>query len=165
MAMVIIATSNHHDALDIVQDAMVKLVQRYSNNPVEEWRLLFFRILQNLITDHHRRTSVKNRLFGVFSSQSSAQGDEEEDAYQNIADSSMPSPEQWLQQSHQHQQVLKLVEQLPLRQQQAFLLRAWEGMNVKETALTMSCSEGSVKTHYSRAISRLKNSLNKEAAL
>lgn len=150
-----IATSHSDEAFDIVQDAMFKLVEKYASKDESEWPALFHRILQSRIRDWYRRNSVRNRFRAWLGSA----GDDEEDPIQNVADEAGRSPEVEIQ-NHQGIEALdQALAALPLRQQQAFLLRAWEGLDVRETARAMSCSEGSVKTHYSRAVHSLRQTL------
>jgi RNA polymerase sigma-70 factor (ECF subfamily) len=150
-----IATSNSEDAFDIVQDAMFKLVEKYAAKPEVEWQALFHRILQSRIRDWYRRNSVRNR----FRSWLSSSLEDDEDPLQSVADEAGRSPEQLLQLGEGMQALEQALHNLPLRQQQAFLLRAWEGMDVRETAIAMACAQGSVKTHYSRAIHSLRETL------
>lgn len=141
-------------ALDIVQDAMLKLAEKYALKPANELPLLFQRILQNTITDHHRRNKVRSFWMTPFSSLFTGRDEEEGDPLDTleVADESHNSePARQLERS----QVVAIIEaglkRLPTRQRQAFLLRYWEEMDVSETARIMGCSEGSVKTHCSRA--------------
>lgn len=150
-----IATSNSDDAFDIVQDAMFKLVEKYSGKNTEEWQPLFHRILQSRIRDWYRRNSVRNR-FRTWLGSTLA---EAEDPIQLVADEAGRSPESELQTGRSIEALESALQNLPLRQQQAFMLRAWEGFDVKQTAKAMSCAEGSVKTHYSRAIHSLRETL------
>ncbi|MCG8673162.1 MAG: RNA polymerase sigma factor [Pseudomonadales bacterium] len=155
-----IATGCEQDAMDIVQDAMMGLVKSYSDKPENEWHGLFFKILQSRIYDHYRRGSVKNKIFSWFRAEK--HDDEDEggiDPVQLAADQHGVSPEMKLQLGQATEQVVEAVAALPIRQQQAFLLRLWEGMSVAETAESMGVSEGSVKTHYSRALASLKQRL------
>jgi len=153
-----LAVGHREDALEIVQDAMLKLVQRYADRPQDEWQPLFFRILNNRITDHYRKTAVSRKfrsLIGIY--------DEDNARIDNDVEvAAAPKQLQPLEQAELAQDftaVEKALKQLSLRQRQAFLLRAWQGLSVEETAFAMKCSEGSVKTHYSRAISTLKSLL------
>jgi len=150
-----IATSNSDDAFDIVQDAMFKLVEKYAGKNENEWPPLFHRILQSRIRDWYRRNTVRNR----FRSWLSSDPEVEEDPFQSVADEAGRSPEIELQNSRSIDALEQALQSLPLRQQQAFMLRAWEGFDVKETAKAMACAEGSVKTHYSRAIHSLRATL------
>ncbi len=149
------ATRNNEDALDLVQDAMFKLVEKYSGRPETEWPPLFYRILHSRINDWHRRNSVRNRFRGWLGSTD----DETEDPLQTVPDPHGRSPEAETETSEGMTKLQEALAALPLRQQQAFLLRAWEGLDVKQTAIAMSCAEGSVKTHYSRAIHSLRAQL------
>ncbi len=154
------AVRDEDAALDIVQDSMLKLTEKYSDKPPAELPLLFQRILQNTIHDHFRRQKVRSTWTTVLSAFGSKDDkDEEYDPLETLAakpDSSVPvDPADQLAQA----QVVGLVEQalarLPARQREAFLLRYWEELDVAETAAAMGCSEGSVKTHCSRAVRAL----------
>ncbi len=153
-----IATQNPADALDIVQETMIKLVEKYANKPSEQWKPLFYRILQNRITDHFRSRTIQRRIFFWKSPQ---RNDEEfEDNISRASDYITPEREVIGQKNIES--VIGSLKNLPLRQQQCFMLRSWEGLSVKETAKAMGCSEGSVKTHYSRARESLKKSLEED---
>ncbi len=150
-----ISTGNSEDALDVVQDAMFKLVEKYSDRPEGEWTPLFYRILHSRINDFHRRNNVRNRHRSWLGS-----NDEDgEDPVQTAPDPAGHSPEQNSLTNQSMDKLQSVLNKLPMRQQQAFLLRAWEGLDVKQTAAVMSCAEGSVKTHYSRAIHSLREQL------
>jgi RNA polymerase sigma-70 factor, ECF subfamily len=156
-----IATGNPDDALDLVQEAMMTLVKNYSHKTPEDWGPLFHRILQNRIRDWYRRSSVRNRLLdwlGLADKQAGGQS-EHSDPIQSAVDHHGKNPEDMAKNSDAGQALDLALKQLPLRQQQAFLLRNWEGLNVKQTAAAMACSQGSVKTHYSRAVHRLREVL------
>jgi len=153
----VLAVHNADDALDIVQDAMIKLVRKYAERPAEEWKPLFYRILGNRILDHHRRGMVRNRVMTWFS-----RGNDAEETCDPV--DRAPGPET----AQPHRQVaiddaMNALEQalqaLSARQQQAFLLRTVEGLDVAATAAAMGCSQGSVKTHYSRAVHQLREML------
>ncbi len=150
-----IATNNPDDALDLVQDAMFKLVEKYAEREATEWGPLFYSILQSRINDWHRRNTVRKRIMTWF------KADEEslEDPLEKVADEAQRSPEQRVQMDASMQKLQQALQALPLRQQQVFLLRVWEGMDVRETAQAMSCAEGSVKSHYSRAVHSLRQQL------
>ena len=140
---------------------MIKLVSAYAERPANEWPALFQRILQNTIIDWHRKSTVKNKVFSFFGKKPNAgeklESDElQEDAIQTAKDEYAKEPEPELLKAAATRRLIDAVADLPIRQQQAFLLRCWEGLSVKETAKAMGCSEGSVKTHYSRALKRLK---------
>lgn len=148
-------TRNRDDALDIVQDTMMRLVTKYANKPAEQWTPLFYRILNNRILDFHRRNTTQSRWRSWLSNHS----DEDDfDPIQNEPTEDMgPIDMADLSESVAH--VNAAIQLLSPRQRQAFLLRAWEGMDVAETASVMKCSQGSVKTHYSRAIHFLREHL------
>lgn len=145
-------TSNREDALELVQDAMLKLVQNYAHKNPEEWPLLFFRILQNRIRDYHRRSPLRNLFRHWFNDTT-----DDADGSQQLPDTQQASPEQHALQKDNIDQIIQAIQTLPLRQQQTFLLRAWQGFSVSETAFALSISEGSVKTHYSRAQNQLRS--------
>lgn len=151
-----LATQDEDEALDIVQDAMFKLAQKYAGHPDGEWGALFHTILHSRINDWHRRQKVRNRWRVFFST-----NDEEDESApeDQIAQTQFLEPERQLLQDEMSVLVQAAVGQLPLRQQQALLLRGWEGYDIAETAKIMGCSEGSVKTHYSRAIHSLREKL------
>jgi len=151
-----LATGNTDDALDLVQDAMFKLVEKYSGRPENEWPPLFYRILHSRINDWHRRNTVRNRFRGWFGSN---REDADEDPIQTAPDPHGRSPDTEVETGQGMDELQQALSALPLRQRQAFLLRAWEGLDVKQTAIAMSCAEGSVKTHYSRAIHSLRDTL------
>ena len=148
---------NDDDALDAVQDSMMKLVQSYASRPEEEWRPLFYRILANRIRDMQRRRTVRGRIMAWLPSHDS---DDEEES-DPIAQA--PSPEVTPARRLEIDEAIGVLEtavgDLPRRQQEAFLLRNLEGLDVAETASAMGCSEGSVKTHYFRALESLRAKL------
>ena len=149
--------------MDIVQDAMLKLADKYAENPVEELPLVFQRILQNTIRDHYRRQKVRSVWFTLFSSLSPQHGEDEYDPLDTLQDidnnAQSPAPDASLEQS----QLIALIEEalinLPARQREAFLLRYWEDMDTAETAVIMGCSESSVKQHCFRATNALATAL------
>lgn len=152
-----LATGNRDDALDIVQDAMIKLVQKYSNHPTSSWKPLFYSILESRIMDWHRRQTVRNRFRSWLNSPSDEE-DAEDQLEQQPADISS-FPDIQLQDAEFMEHLNEALSALPLRQQQVFLLRIWEGLDISDTAKAMQCSESSVKTHYSRALEKLKIAL------
>jgi len=152
-----IATGDADEALDLVQDAMLKLAERYADRTEEEWRPLFHRILQSRIMDWHRRNKVRNRLRVWFTR--SGEGEERDDPMENVPDTHAPDPARQVAVKRAAEALDQALRDLPPRQQQAFLLRAWEEMDVAQTALAMGCSEGSVKTHFSRAVHMLRKRL------
>jgi len=155
-----IATGNKEEALDILQDAMFKLVEKYAERDAREWGPLFTTILQNHIKDWYRRNQVRNRFRSWFSRKDDDQESlAQQDLIQQAQDEKARTPEQLLQSDRRIDELDQAIHALPLRQQQAFLLRIWEGYSVEETAKTMKCSAGSVKTHYSRAVHALRDKL------
>jgi RNA polymerase sigma-70 factor (ECF subfamily) len=145
------------EALDLVQDAMIKLVRNYAGRPEEEWTPLFYRILQNGIRDWQRRRMVRNRVMVWFGKSSGEDGDY--DPVGLAPDPGARTPEDELQTAEAMTRLEGAMRALPDRQREAFMLRNFEGLNVAATALAMGCSEGSVKTHYSRAVHALRDRL------
>ena len=152
-----IAVRNREDALDIVQDAMLRFARRYAQRPEAEWAPLFFRVLRNRIIDHQRSRSVRNRVFAWFSKAPDA--DEPNDPAANAPDPVMRNPEQQAGLDDAMQKLEQAVGELPDRQREAFLFRAMEGLDVAATASAMGCSDGSVKQHYYRAVRSLRAAL------
>jgi len=150
MAMAL--TKNHHDALELVQDSMLKLVQKYHRRDPEEWGPLFYRILQNAIRDWFRKQKFRQVLTGLMPWQADAA------EFARLA----PSAEDQLQLEDELLRVIRALQQLPLRQQQTFLMRAWQEFSTRETAFALSISENSVKTHYARATQQLRRILGEE---
>jgi RNA polymerase sigma-70 factor (ECF subfamily) len=153
-----VALRDADDALDVVQDAMLKLTKNYASKPSSEWRPLFYRILENGIRDLQRRRSVRNRIMTWLPGPKEDPDSEAQDPLDSVADSATPIPETLMR-----DQALEKLEvslrALPTRQREAFMLRNFEGMDVAETATAMGCSQGSVKTHYSRAVHALREQL------
>ncbi len=156
----VFAVKDDQAALDIVQDSMMKIAEKYADKPDAELPMLFQRILQNTIRDWYRRSKVRSTWTTSFSSFGSGNEDDDERDFLETLEaedtSSIPvSPIDQLEQS----QTLKIIEEaiskLPGRQREAFMLRYWEELDVAETAEAMGCSEGSVKTHCSRAVHAL----------
>jgi len=152
-----ISVRDRDDALDLVQDAMIKLCRSYGERPSNEWTPLFYRILQNGVRDWHRRQAVRNRIMVWFGR--GASGDDEYDVVAAAPDPIGRSPDEELQNSEAMVSLEAAVHALPARQREAFMLRTFEGLNVAGTAIAMGCSQGSVKTHYSRAIHSLRETL------
>lgn len=152
------ATRNTDDALDIVQDAMLGLVRHYAGKPPSQWKPLFYRILVSRIRDWYRRKTVRNRVRGWLKSLR-APDDDPVDPWESVPDATTDNPVDSLIVGESMAALEKALDDLPPRQQQAFLLRAWEGLSVKEAAVAMRCSPGSVKTHYARAVAVLRTRL------
>jgi RNA polymerase sigma-70 factor (ECF subfamily) len=155
-AFVIARTSlaNESDALDVVQEAMIRLVRKYAGRDAQQWRPLFYRILRNRIIDLQRKRTVRRRVM-VQAPVAEGQTDPLEQAPAHPGE--QPDRQAMADQALASLQAAVLL--LPHRQQQAFLLRIAEGLDVAQTAVAMGCSEGSVKTHYSRAIHALRDQL------
>jgi len=149
------ATGNADEAMDIVQDAMLQLVRHYAGRQENEWPPLFHRILQRRIYDWYRRVRVRNRWRHWIGRDDEADGD----FLESQPDPRAPDPADATESDRTLTALNGAIAQLPLRQQQAFLLRAWEGFSTEQTAHAMGCSEGSVKTHYSRAVHALRERL------
>ncbi len=164
--MAMLAVKNEADALDIVQDTMIKLATSYGQlaetGEQEQWRPLFYKILQNTILDFHRKSSRIKRWF-VGSKPAANDEIDDDNELDNLSLNVEYSPEEYLQQRQMGEQALQTVDALPVKQQQCFLLRCWEGFSVQETAQMMNISEGSVKTHYHRALQKLQEALNEKA--
>lgn len=154
-----IATGNRDEALDIVQDAMLRLVQRYAERPHGEWRPLFFHILQNRIRDWHRAQGVRRRLLGWLERPRAEDGETAADAVDELPAPPADGPDHGLARERLGDELERALKALPRRQQQCFLLRAWEGLDTADTARAMGCSTGSVKTHYARALASLRQHL------
>jgi RNA polymerase sigma-70 factor, ECF subfamily len=148
------AVRDEHAAMDIVQDSMLKLVDKYSDNPVTEYPMLFQRILQNTMRDYWRRQKVRTLWTTLLSSLGlQSDGDEVRDPLDTMdVDDGSQNPATQLEGSQTLQVIETALEKLPTRQREAFVLRYWEEMSVAETAEVMGCSQGSVKTHCSRAL-------------
>ncbi|CAN4265989.1 RpoE DNA-directed RNA polymerase specialized sigma subunit, sigma24 homolog [Methylophilaceae bacterium] len=158
------AVRDEHTALDIVQDSMLKLAEKYADKPVAEYPMLFQRILQNTTRDFWRRQKVRNIWTTLLSSFGAGQdGEEDHDPLDTIdVGDESENPMTQLEQSQTMRIIEKAIEKLPTRQREAFILRYWEDMNVAETAEVMGCSQGSVKTHCSRAVNTLSSLLEKQ---
>lgn len=152
-----LATGQREDALDLVQEAMLGFVSRYGERAPEEWSPLFWRVLDSRVHDWYRRHSVRSRWTAWLGRRDA--DDEESDPLLAIADGAEPGPLARLADREAGSALDIALRALPLRQRQAFLFRMWEGLDVAQTATAMRCSEGSVKTHLSRALSRLRKQL------
>ena len=151
-----VSTKDHAEALDIVQETMIKLVTHYSEKPSEQWQPLFYRILHNKIMDWHRQQKVKRMLF-FWKSTDEEVGDPADLVEQVSLD--VDNPDDALSKQQLQKVALSALAELSVKQQQCFMLRSWEGLSVAETADVMQCSQGSVKTHYFRAIQKIKETL------
>jgi RNA polymerase sigma-70 factor (ECF subfamily) len=151
------ALRHEDDALDAVQDAMLQLVRAYADRPADQWKPLFYRILENRIRDLQRRRTVRGRVIAWLP----FRGDEDDEEPDPIAQAPSPEPQppRRLELDQAMTALEKALGELPRRQQQVFLLRTLEGLDVAETASAMGCSQGSVKTHYFRALRALRAQL------
>lgn len=148
----LMATKREDDALDILQNSMMKLVEKYADKSEQELKPLFYTILQNQIKNWYRKEAQISKWFFW---QKTAYDDDEDDEPIQVQGVDEQSPEVDLTNQKLSEQLLEVLESLPVKQQQCFLLRSWEGLSVKETAEIMQCSEGTVKTHMSRASQKL----------
>lgn len=153
------ASGNQADALDIVQDSMFALVEKYSDKSPNEWKPLFYRILNSKITDYYRRKSVRDKVLGWTSWLHRNEDETDSDPFENVAGAPHEAPHEMLEREQRIEKLSAAVSELPARQREAFMLRCWEGMSTAETAASMKCTEGSVKTHYSRALHTLRDLL------
>ena len=156
------ACHDQHTALDIVQDSMFSMVKSYAKKPSDQWPPLFFKILNNRITDQHRKRGL-GRLTQWFGERR-----EEEDTGPEPVDqlaSEEFSPEVFTDSLELSETMNDALNQLTFKQQQALILRLWQGLSVKETAAAMNISEGSVKTHLSRAVHEMREHLREYMSL
>ena len=157
------AVRDEDAALDIVLDTMIRLSEKYADRPAEELPLLFQRILSNATMDWFRRQKVKNQVVRNFSEYEGSGDDSEFDILETLEALGGPLQSESAAESVSRAQILQTIEAevalLPARQREAFLLRYWEELDVAETAASMGCSEGSVKTHCSRAVHALAKAL------
>jgi RNA polymerase sigma-70 factor (ECF subfamily) len=153
-----IALRDPDDALDVVQDAMLKLARHYGTKPSAEWRPWFYRILQNGIRDLQRRGAVRKKFMVWLPGAKEDPEGEAQDPIDSVAAGGPDVPE-LLMQDQAMRKLETSLRALPARQREAFMLRNFEGLDVAATARAMGCSEGSVKTHYSRAVHTLREQL------
>ena len=167
----VFSTRDEEAALDIVQDSMIKLAEKYGQQPAQELPLLFTRILQNTTLDWFRRQKTQNTWVSLFSSLKGAGNDhfEESDGQDplefiesNSENIGSASGDTQLERKQMAKILENEISKLPLRQREAFLMRYWDELDISETAKLMGCSEGSVKTHCSRAASSLEKALKKQ---
>lgn len=151
------ATQGHNGiAMDLVQEAFISLHKSYAAKSTAEWYPLFYTILNNKLQDWRRKESRRAFPFSLFKKNND---ETDEDETYDIVDETTPNPLQFLSQALAVEEIQNAISKLPVRQQQAFMLRAWEGFDTQTTAEIMNCSEGSVKTHYHRAIQGLREYL------
>ncbi len=151
---------NEESALDIVQDSMMKLAQSYGDKPVSELPMLFQRILSNCMLDWFRRTKARNAVFSNMGEFEKPGEDGDFDLLEVLSDGPQTeSAQDTTQRAETLREIETEIQLLPLRQREAFMMRYWEEMDVSETAAAMGCTEGSVKTHCSRAVQALARAL------
>ena len=155
LAIACMALRERAEAEDAVQDAMIRLVRHYGRRPEDEWRPLFYRILGNRITDFQRRHRLRRAVFALWS------GVDAERAADPLEAAIDPQgrPDEALEGEELLARIEAVLATLSRRQREAFLLRNFEGLDVADTAVAMGCSEGSVKTHYFRAMQALEEAL------
>ena len=143
-------------AMDLVQEAFISLHKSYADKEIDEWYPLFYTILNNKLQDWRRKEARRAQPFSLFKKISL---DDDSEEILEIEDQQQLNPFDTLDQAVTIEEIQQAIRQLPVRQQQAFMLRAWEGFDTQTTAQIMNCSEGSVKTHYHRAIQGLRTAL------
>lgn len=158
LVMTELSTNFHHQSQDLVQDSLLAFIKHYSGKPPEQWTPLFYGILRNKITDWKRQQARRSKWLAWFDTAAN-DTDEEINPIEQVANLSEDNPAQLLANTSDIAIVQRILSSLPERQQQAFLLRAWEGLDIQTTATIMGCGESSVKTHYSRALTALRNAL------
>ncbi|HEX5310749.1 RNA polymerase sigma factor [Aquabacterium sp.] len=159
------AVRDEDAALDIVQDAMIRLCSSYADRPASEWPMLFQRIVSNATLDWFRRQKVRNAVFQNIGDLESSISSDDDGDFDLLEALRIDEPgTEGAEDSASRTEILAAieaeVEKLPARQREAFLLRYWEELDVAETAAAMGCSEGSVKTHCSRAVQALSKALH-----
>jgi RNA polymerase sigma-70 factor (ECF subfamily) len=160
LRMAELATRNIDDALELVQEAMLVFVRNYAEKPPADWPPLFHRVLDSRLLDFHRRQQVRGRWSVLFGRRSDCDDpDETTDPLSQVADEATQQPLRLLEGSQAMADLQAALTRLPHRQRQAFLLRHWEGFDGVTTAAIMGCTEGSVKTHLSRALQALRQTL------
>lgn len=155
------AVGDPEEALDIVQDSMLNLARLYASKTEPEWHILFNRILQSRIRDWYRRQRVRKAVMGWLPGNWDQDG-EAEDNFSQVEQPGTHNPQQLLENDELMLQIEAAVRALPRRQREAFFLRCWNGLSTRDTAKTMKISEGSVKTHYSRALRALRDVLESQ---
>lgn len=147
----LMATGRREDALDVVQEAMFNFVRSYRHKPESEWKPLFYKVLYRQIATFKRREGVRNRWFAWLPGYR-----EDQRGSADVPDQNSRQPEHEFKVSKAYAALEEALRTLPPRQQQVVMLRGWQQLGVTETARVMGCSEGTVKAHYSRALSSLR---------
>lgn len=151
-----IAVQSADDAMDIVQDTMLRFVERYAKRPEEEWRPLFFTVLHNRITDQHRQGQRWKKVFVTLLGKTD---DDDYDPIDAAADPDAIDPFRSMNSEQIAATLDRVLPTLPARQRQVFLLRMWEGFDIAQSAQVLGVSEGSIKTHLHRALTAIKREL------
>jgi RNA polymerase sigma-70 factor (ECF subfamily) len=151
-----LSTASREDALELVQEAMLGFVRRYADKPAGDWTPLFYSVLDSRVLDHHRRHKVRGRWLAWLKPDPD---DADADPLAQVPDAAEPGPLQRAADGDTRGAIDAAPRALPLRQRQAFLFRVWEGLDVAQTATAMGISDGSVKTHLSRALAALRERL------
>ena len=151
-----LALRDRAEAEDAVQDAMIRLVRHYAMRPEDQWRPLFYRILRNRITDLQRRAGIRRAVMAIWSG--TARDESAPDPIEDVADA-RGRPDEVLEGDELLARIEAVLATLSRRQREAFLFRNFEGLDVAQAAIAMGCSEGSVKTHYFRAMQALQGAL------
>ena len=154
-----LSTRSREDALELVQEAMLGFVRRYAQKPSAEWTPLFYSVLDSRLLDFHRRRTVRSRWLGWLRGAADRDDDDAGDALAQVADPREPGPLQRAADGDTREAVDAALRALPMRQRQVFLYRVWEGLDVAQTAAALGISDGSVKTHLSRALAALREKL------
>jgi len=149
-----LSTLNNEDALDLVQDAMAKLIEKYTHKPIGELKALFYTILSSKLKDWHRKRVFRSQFHVLL-----GQVEEAGNPIELLANDFAQTPEDWLSDNRQMAEVLSALSQLSEKQRQVILFRSWQGFSVEQTAQIMNCSQGSIKTHLHRANQALQNHL------
>jgi len=157
--MLELGTRQREEALDLLQDCMLRFVRRYAQSPAADWPPLFFRVVSNALVDWQRRRSVRERVLALWPFRAT-QVHEEEPALPDAEDHETSRPDRVNERGDLLQAINRALSALPTRQRQTFLLREWQGLSVAEAAMALGISEGSIKTHLSRAQARLREVLH-----
>ena len=155
-AICFMSCKNQDDAHDIVQSSMCKLVEKYRNNAQSQWKPLFYTILRNKLNDFHRKRLLLGRFFVEVDNDLEQIDNQNHSSQSMVNNFSANNPDILMDREKRILLLMSSVAALPNRKQQAFIFRYLEGYSTNQTALAMNCSEGSVKTHLSRANQKLK---------
>lgn len=164
LCMLELGTRQREEALDLLQDCMLRFVDRYSDKPAADWPPLFFRVVSNALIDWQRRRSVRNKVIALWPwGKSSKRQDEAQPVEFDAPAAETERPDSIHARNDLMQTMNRALAALPTRQRQTFLLREWQGLSVAESALALGISQGSIKTHLSRAQARLREALHEHA--